>query len=338
MYSFNQKPEHEAQLVPWRDKWIANAFRTGLLTPEERERVTVAIRGLYTAAGLKEPRVIFVPSPFVASFAAGFAAALWHLQTNAVKKEESTQAPSAESSVTSWELGCDLQEMAVLAHKIDPENAKFLLACAASSWNMRNGGNQWSGWVSHLSFFRHVAKLDLDYSKWDHYEVAAIAGPRYMHPEFCMVSEPPLELHVDDRNRAHCETGPYCRWADGSRMWAWHGILLPGWIVERPQDITVEKIKAEKNLEIQRVMIERYGPSRYMLDSGAEVIDMDALTIQGAAPRALVKDASDQVWFIGTDGSTARVYHMAAPATVKTCREAHEALCGFEESRIIAQS
>ena len=30
---------------------------------------------------------------------------------------------------------------------------------------MLDGGHEWSGWVSYLSFFRHVAKLGIDYSK-----------------------------------------------------------------------------------------------------------------------------------------------------------------------------
>lgn len=51
-----------------------------------------------------------------------------------------------------------------------------------------------------------------------------------------------------------------------------HGTRVPGWIIERPQDISVSRIDSELNAEVRRVMIERYGLFRYMQDSGAAVI------------------------------------------------------------------
>jgi hypothetical protein len=231
--------------------------------------------------------------------------------------------------------------MKTLAANFGP--ADFLVSCAADSGNMLNGGNQWSGWPAWLSFFRHVVKLDeshgLDYSKWDHYEVAALAGPRYMHPEFCLVSEPPLELTVDDRNRPHRDDGPFCRWADGSRIYAFHGQYVPGWILERPDLLTVEKIKAEPNAEIRRVMVEKYGPSRYLIDAGAKFLDVDGgLGLDGSASRALFEDADGQRWLVGTDGSTGRVYHMPAPRETATCKAAHEWMAGFDESLLVAEA
>jgi hypothetical protein len=142
------------------------------------------------------------------------------------------------------------------------------------AWRMWDGGNQWSGWSAYLSFFRHVAQLPLDYSKWRHYEAAAIhAGPRIMHPDFCMISDRPERLLVDAQNRPHCEDGPFCRWRDGSALYAVHGTRVPAWIIERPDEITVAKIDAEQNAEVRRIMLDRYGAGRFMLDSGARVLD-----------------------------------------------------------------
>jgi hypothetical protein len=109
---------------------------------------------------------------------------------------------------------------------------------------MRDGGNQWSGWPSYLSFFRHVAKLEIDYSKWDHYEQAALhSGPRWMHPEFCIVSDRPEVLLVDEENRPHCETGPFCKWRDGSRLYAIHGVYVPENAITAPGTLTAEQLE-----------------------------------------------------------------------------------------------
>jgi hypothetical protein len=133
--------------------------------------------------------------------------------------------------------------------------------------------------VAYLSFFRHIAKLSLDYSKWHHYEVATEAGPRIMHSEFCIVSERPEVLKVDSENRPHCDDGPFCRWRDGSAIYAVHGVRVPWDIIEHPKSITIARIEAEQNAEIRRVMIDKYGASRYLLDSGAKELHRDQFGI-----------------------------------------------------------
>jgi hypothetical protein len=140
------------------------------------------------------------------------------------------------------------------------EYAAFLLACAKDHQRMWDGGNQWSGWASYLSFFRHVAQLNIDYGKWQHYENAAIhAGPRIMHPDFCMISDRPEILLVDDENRPHCDTGPSHRWRDGWQLWHVHGVRVDEQIVIRPGTLTAEQILGEENVEVRRVMLERAG-------------------------------------------------------------------------------
>lgn len=147
---------------------------------------------------------------------------------------------------------------------------------AHQAFSMRNGGNQWSGWVAFLSFFRHIVQLPIDYSKWQHYEEAAArSGPRYMHSEFCIVSDRPEVLTVDAQNRPHNETGPFCRWRDGVALYAFHGVRVPRYVIERPDLINVERIHAERNEEIRRVMIERFGVGRYVTAAGFKVVDED---------------------------------------------------------------
>jgi hypothetical protein len=70
----------------------------------------------------------------------------------------------------------------------------------------------------------------------------------------------------------------------------------------------------------------------------SRLLHMDALTIPGSAPRALVEDEEGARWLIGTDGSTERVFWMRASRQAATCGEAHEEMCGFEERRLIAES
>ena len=142
---------------------------------------------------------------------------------------------------------------------------------------MGQGGNQWSGYDAYLSFFQDIVKLALpEYEAYRHWRVLAErSGPRIVHPDFCMISDRPEVLTVDDQNRPHNDTGPFCRWRDGTRLYSVHGVRVPAWLFEAPERLTVEAITAEANTETQRVMIERFGWDRYVREARFEVVDHD---------------------------------------------------------------
>lgn len=278
-------PDHRGQLGPWADRWIANAMSTRPMDESDREAMRVAVAGLYEAAGLRQPKhVVFVPSPLVLAFAGSFAAGVWHVSqhglpgaatldatraaTLAATRDATYAATLAATRAATYDATTD-------ATPLDPY-ARFLLDCCRWYYRMWDGGNQWSAWCSYLSFFRHVAKLDLpEYDRWQHYENAAIhGGPRVMHPDFCMISDRPEVLLVDDQNRPHCDSGPSHRWRDGWELWFVHGVRVDERIVMRPESLTADEILAEQNAEVRRVMLERAGFDRVLdrmglVDSGS---------------------------------------------------------------------
>ena len=150
-----------------------------------------------------------------------------------------------------------------LAKTIAPATVELLCSCATNAYNMYAGGNMWAAGVDFISFFRHVAKLALDYSKWRHYEAAAThAGWRFMHPKFCMVVDFPTSLLVDEGRRPHCDDGPSHLWSDGYALFHWHGYRLPDthtWIITDKARITAAAIMAEPNAELRRIMCEVSG-------------------------------------------------------------------------------
>ena len=196
----------------------------------------------------------------------------------------------------------------------DDARIRFLARCTTYAYRLRDGGNQWAGWSAYISFFRHVAGLDLpQYDRWQHYEDAAIyGGPRYTHRRFWVVSDFPTVVGRDGANRPHCETGPQIAWRDGWGIYYVHGIRVPAWIVERPERITVDAIHAESNAEVRRVMVERYGLARYVRDAQFEVLDADTDPL-GQPRRLLRRDDLVVVELtnstVDADG-TRRVYHV----------------------------
>ena len=382
-------PEHKARFAEWRDKWIANAMSTKAINDSERATVRKAIAGMYRAAGMEPPpdhRIVFVPSPFVARFAAGFASWIWYTRsatdvatdvatreatdeatdeatrvatreatdvaTRVATREATRVATDAATDVATDEAtreatdvatgvatdvatgvakwfrlgGCQSDDISRLAEELFPGHRRAMLECAYKAWRMLNGGNQWSGWVAYLSFFRHVVKLPIDYDKWKHYEKAAEhSGPRYIHAKFCIVSDRPEILLVDERNRPHCMTGPFCRWRDGSALYAVHGVRVPWTVVEYRDRITVDQIDKEQNVEVRRVMLELYGEARYLQDSGARPIHADKYgvlyrkEVPGDEPIVMVRVENSTP---EADGKTKKIYWLRVPPTIETAREA----------------
>jgi hypothetical protein len=296
-------------------KWIANAMST---EPVDRGRLVSAMKSLYAAAGLKEPRVVIVSSPIVMAFAGGFAAAIWWTRKNIgtdiggklafqatrqATRQATYQATDRATRQATYQATRQATDQATrqatdratfqatdqatinsfvrVAYEISSEfgvDHKFMLSCAQNWWDMYQGGNMWSSYDCYLSACRDVLKLTLpSHEKYRAWESCAIEGGfRLMHDEFCIVSDRPEILSVDEQNRPHNETGPSHRWRDGWHLYHWHGLRLDEthqYIIHSPQLITVEAIEAEKNAEIRRVMMEKFGYAKYISECNAVVVD-----------------------------------------------------------------
>jgi hypothetical protein len=218
-----------------------------------------------------------------------------------------------------------------LAVALAPNAVELLCSCADVAYRMYAGGNMWAYYTAFISFFRHIAKLKLDYSKWQHYEAAAIHGGfRYMHPRFCIVSDFPERIMVDEANRPHCADGPSHRWRDGWELYYWHGLAIPEthtWIIIDKARITPDLIDAEPNAELRRVMLEISGFEAYARARKAKVLAED---VSHGQPRRLLsmKVAGEEIRVLDVhNGSlepdgTRRRFHLGALSGAKTPHEA----------------
>jgi hypothetical protein len=127
-------------------------------------------------------------------------------------------------------------------------------------------------------------------------------------------------------------------YSDGFKVYSIDGYMVDPKIILTPEMITLEDIINEDNSEIRRITIERYGVSKYLADSNSKVLDADYSGLPGSSLRTLIEDGFKNRWLIGSDGSTGRVYHMPVPDHVETCRQAHNEIAGFDESKIISES
>ena len=186
--------------------------------------------------------------------------------------DSATYSATYEETSEKW-FNISGKEMAKLSNQLGV--GSLGLKCAQNAYSMWQGGNQWSPWASFISFFRYIAKLDIDYRKWDHWEKLAVhSGPRIVHKEFCMISDRPKTLLVDEQNRPHNFDGPFCEWRDGSKLYSIRGIKIPMWIAETKREhFTKEMILSEKNADFRRCIVEKIGIEKTINLLGAKIID-----------------------------------------------------------------
>ena len=295
-------PEQERRLIEWREEWL----RIGTCTdPCDRAPIEAAVTAMYARIGKPSPRIIWTNGPATTALLVAFL------------RQSASLGASLRDSL--WDLlGGSLGD------------------------SLQWWGQQEAYWVAYYLYcvdvlsVRYDPQSEADLSLW---ATMCRAGWWCAFDGVAILAERPAVQLLDDRGVIHCDDGPAIRCRDGFEVYAIHGVRVPQKVVTEPQNITVAEIKAEQNAEVRRVMRERFGEGRYLLETGAKVIAADHETARkGSAPRCLVEDSDGQRFLVGTDGSTERTYYMRTRNDVTTCRAAHESLSGFPEDRVVNKS
>jgi hypothetical protein len=289
-------------------KWTKNALKATPMTPEERIQCVHLVKRLYAVADLAEPLVAIAPSPLVARFATGAACAYWYNknQGKSVPKFSALKDAKTIDDVvynqtlvaTLAAIGLPLENKLEISEKsyFDDEclknsdyilgqigAAKFVkdhfgsfgLQCTKEASEIYQGGNMWSHGLCYHEFGREYVGIEFDgYDKYQVWEdLGKISGFRFLHEKFCIVSDLPTELHVNETNRPHRENGPYIKWADGSSIYCFDGVMVPPRWIEQRDTINVSEILKEQNVEKRAVGCQIIGWNRIITESKYKVID-----------------------------------------------------------------
>ncbi|MEE1940714.1 hypothetical protein V1L54_15095 [Streptomyces sp. TRM 70361] len=153
--------------------------------------------------------------------------------------------------------------------------------------------------------------------------VARTAGWWWPYERVAVVAERPLELHRDEVGRLDRGDGPALVFPDGFALHAWKGMPVPADFLASLDAITPERIRAEENAELRRVMLEHYGYDRYLAESGARPVHRDStgvlwrIDLADDEPVLTVEVVNSTP---EPDGSR-RTYWLRVPPSVRTARE-----------------
>jgi hypothetical protein len=149
----------------------------------------------------------------------------------------------------------------------------------------------------------------------------------------CILTERPTSLARDDEGRLHNASGPALTYPDGWSIFAFHGVRVGEAVIRRPESITVRQIQRESNAEIRRVLLDKYGFDRFVLDGGGQRIHTDSFgtlyrcELPGEEPGLIVCVTNSTP---EADGTHKR-YLLRVPPSITTAREAVAWTFGMSE-------
>jgi hypothetical protein len=343
-------PEQSARLKAYAARWAAIRRST---EPADRAAAEEGARLAYRAAGLKPPaRFVWCESPL----------ALANLAHRASRRDGPNVKPAVIRRLRRQVAARVARRLhkrvrAAVESAVNPADA--LLAAAADAVMLRapdenlsllqrarNGyplswrlpalfggyglsdcaaGPHDLSWLGVYDYIRHVLGLcDETAALPGLLQVAENAGWLQPHAHTCWLAERPDLLRGDVLGRLHSASGPALRYPDGWSVWAWKGVEVPSWIIERPERITLASIDDELDVQVRRCMIEIMTPQRYVAQGGAVRVAEDETGILWRKAW-LSFDAWAAVEVINAtpepDG-TRKHFFLQVPANIQTAREA----------------
>lgn len=192
------------------------------------------------------------------------------------------------------------------------------------------GTNEWvepfygqheAEWLSFYDVFRW---LGLDMTRIDPLtELAKACGWVWMFNAGAICTERPKLINLDARNRLHSDKEKAIEYPDGNGIYCIHGIEVEEKIVMRPDEITIKEIDEQSNAEVRRVMISKFGESKFLLKSKAKIIAKDEFG-ELYSRKMLNDEALTMIRVLNStpepDGST-KIYWLRVPPWVKTPQE-----------------
>ncbi len=166
-------------------------------------------------------------------------------------------------------------------------------------------------------------------------EACDIGGWWVPFGEVCLACDNPSALNFDEAMRLHNDEGMAIEFEDGSGIWALHGVPVTEHVIKR--EFTAMDIDYTKNIELRRLMIERFGISEYIHASGVYSVARDEVGtlyskhMPDDEPLKLVKVINKTA---EPDG-TFKTYFLRVPPTVITPKGAIAWTFGLSEGQYL---
>ena len=256
--------KQESKIPYYVDKWIAQASK-----PMNHDNAIKACKKLYKNMGEDLELVIFGFSPLNT--------AMLNALFNIIIKNDSKSTKSQIRSQIHSQIWSQLWSQ--LRSQLDSQIWSQLHSQLDSQfknlntrWYMCIYWLLWCGWYDYGKYIG----IKFDEEKYnDFMNFTSEVNFIIPYKNIAFISEKPIQINWDNNNMLHNDSDLAVKYSDGYGMAMVHGVKVPDYVVLEPNKITAKDIEAEGNAEVRRVKIDKYGQSRYLIDSGAKEIHRD---------------------------------------------------------------
>ena len=349
-------PRHNAAVIEaTRKEWQARALSVEQV---EREACEAAVATLFEEAGLAAPPVTWVSTPVAgaeevdrtlygerdpyerpeAGFWSGPEPRIDGLRAALIEVYEAGLSPAARGKIHGLLRGPLQRRLEPLhawlrqevSRRLDrplPLGAEVQMPVWPARWHhaLFAGGSFLD--VTDVAVHDCARRLGVDYGELSSVLDAFITlgGTGYWWPyrELTVLCERPDALRLDEQGRLHALNRPALSFADDLLLYAWHGTMVPRRVVDS-HFLDAERIVAEPNSELRRMMIERYGLARFREEAGAQRLHRDRwgtlwrVPVSGDEPVVTVEVVNSTP---EPDGQHRR-YELRVPPGMRTALEA----------------
>ena len=275
-------PEQTDRLPVFRAEYLAHGTSTA---PADRPRAEAAFARAYRTIGREPVPVLWADSPLSASVMFAIldrlqnkdvAASLWASLRASLWASlwASLRASLGDSLRDSLRDSLWASLWAILGASLAASLRDSKITVKSTCW----WGQQDLYWIA---FYKFCAEIGVKYNSdaADKLDIMNEIGLScmwwYSFDGLIIACERPSVVALNTRGVLHNDTGPAIAFRDGWKIYAVNGHRVPDWIIVTPDQITVKKIDAETNLETRRIMIEKFGSVRYVIEGGGVLIDDD---------------------------------------------------------------
>lgn len=271
-------PEQEAQIPLYIEKWKKIALSTERI---DRQRATDAITAAYQWFDCEAPEIIFVnglceafkeiddTSPQYLMFC--LLSDLRHPLLNHEYKSNPHHCTVIEQYLFDLVLDIRGKIYPYIQDCLWEENISLDENCLENSPNV----DYLIPECCYYDFCISVLNHPYNQKQWQIFtDIIQSCGWVIAYENMCFVCERPTKLSFDDQNRLHASGEPAIEYADGFKVYSYHGTTLP----EKYGEILATQWKSqwlleETNAELRRVLIQGIGYERICQELGAVELD-----------------------------------------------------------------
>lgn len=283
-------PEQESRLSAHGNKWVDSTLSTHALN---RTRVEEILQALYQEQGWAHPRVVWCGSPHDPQMQHAMADPASRMPMETVRDSLQRELKNLVRHAIHRSARFKIQD--TLARQVHLSIGHVVAEGIPCDWldgltrylwlpdlddpPLLNAlGPHDAIWLSTGDFMAHGLQLFQPPPRMLRLTaLQRLIGWAVLQKDVCWVSERPQECHqiqeASGRLQLHRSDGPAMQYRNGDATWWIRGVRVNEQIVIRPETLLPRNIQAERNAEVRRVMIDRFGRDRYLRESGARLID-----------------------------------------------------------------